>query len=652
MRPKLKSDVLYVPTEDGVHVFGAGADIALRGRSAYQWLDRLAPHLDGTTELDRLVGALPEDKRAAVSALVERLHGAGCLVDASEDLPHRLTGHELAMYAREIAFVEYHRSSPARHFETYRDSAVVVVGAGPVFVSLVASALRSGVRALRAVETSELPTDRARLAELAAEAAVRDPEQTLDHVALPSPDPSGRDTALPAREEARIAAADAVLHVAEGPAVQRAVRLDRLCRDSGTLLVQGLVLDDVAWLGPAGPPWESAWLRLGLRGPFRKNRFRTGPAAAVVAGQLGLAAFRVLTGVAPPPAAAPDAPLVRIDLETLRTSAHAFLPHPSALPAGPERAADFTARVERLRTADAPDAGEFSARAARCFDPYVGVLRRLDERGFTQLPLNVTEAVPHDEGAPRVFAAGLGSDAASGFAVARRRAALRGLAVYAAGAVDPRRLGPAATVWGRDLTDGRTVAVPADRAFGTGPGLAARLGWAEAEAEGLGQWCADLALTDVRTGRARPQGLRLPFAVDGSDAGRLYGLLRAAGGDVRVADIGGALGVPVLVWWQDGRPIAATCGPDALTEGLERAVLDRQAALSGDRDYAPEPLTGVAGPPAGVSDGRMTAHGAGTAEMLSALRSRGLRPVAVPLDHDPVVHEVLPSVLRVVLVDG
>ncbi|MEU8926518.1 hypothetical protein AB0D10_37250 [Kitasatospora sp. NPDC048545] len=32
-----------MPTGDGVHVFGAGADVALRGRAVYQWLDRIAP---------------------------------------------------------------------------------------------------------------------------------------------------------------------------------------------------------------------------------------------------------------------------------------------------------------------------------------------------------------------------------------------------------------------------------------------------------------------------------------------------------------------------------------------------------------------------------------------------------------------------------
>jgi len=627
MRPKLKSDVLYVPTSDGAHVFGAGADVVLHGRSAYQWLDRLAPYLDGSAELDDLLRGLPDDKRGMVEKLVGQLYAAGCLTNAAEDLPHGLTARELETYAADIAFVDYHRDSAARRFEVYRNSAVVVLGSGPAFTALVCSALHSGVRHLRAVRTAETATDTRRLAELAAEAASRDPDQTLVHLPLSE------------QEEAGLARADVVLHVASAPAVDRALWLDRLCRASGTLLVQGLVLNDVAWLGPAGPAWESAWLRLGQRGPFRPSEFLTGPAAAVVAGHLGLAAFRALTGIT----TADDTKLTRIDLETLRTSTHAFLPHPVARPARPESEADFADRVERLREADPVTEQEFSARAARCFDPHVGIMRKLDERDFTQLPLNVTEAVPHAGGGHRVFGSGMS------FAEARRRAALRGLAVYAAGSADPRRFGPGATVWGWDVSTGLVTAVPASEAFSVGAGLAAQLGWNQAVTDGIAQHCASLAVDDVRSHRARPVALDLTGAALDTTAQNHLDLLRSAGGSVRVADVGGALGIPVLAWWQEGRPIAVTCGPHAVADGLEQALLDRQAALAGESAYAPARLSG----PAALPD---PATGTGwlpeptRQDMVGALRSRGLRPVVVPLDHDPAVHEVLPAVLRVVLI--
>ncbi|MBZ4323630.1 hypothetical protein [Streptomyces huiliensis] len=640
MLPKLKSDVLFVPTPDGAHVFGAGADVALRGPAAYRLLDRLAPHLDGSTELDALVRGLPDGTRTAVERLVRRLETAGCLVDAAADLPHDLSARELDTYAAEIAFVEYHASSAARRFQTYRDSAVTVVGAGPVFTALVCSALRSGVRRLRAVHApdgdadpgADSTADADRLSELAAEAALRDPDQTLERVPFSD------------AEEARLATADAVLHVAAGPAADRAPRLDRLCRASGTLLVQGVVLDDVAWLGPPGPDWSSAWSRLRARPPYRTGTFLTGPAAAVVAGHLGLAALRALAGIAEPGA---RTVLTRIDLETLRTSTHAFLPHPAARPAGPEPVEEFTARIGRLRAAAPSGEDEFSGAAAACFDPYTGVLRTLDEGDFTQVPLHVTEAVPHlaDSGGPRVFGAG------RDFAEARRQAALRGLARYAAASPDPRRYGPDGTVWGWDLAGERAVPVPAGTAFSAGTGLAARPSWDDAVDDALGQHCARLAAEDVAEGRTRPVPLDLADAPAGERTGRYLGLLRAAGGTVRVADIGGALGVPVLAWWLDGRPVAAACGPDAAAEGLERALLARQSAMTDESAYAPEPPPGLGEPPAPGAPAAWPPPPV-RVRLLSALRSRGLRAVAVPLDHDPAVHEVIPFALRVVTADA
>lgn len=635
MRPRLKSDVLYVPTGDGVHVFGAGADLALRGRSAYQWLDRLAPHLDGTAELDDLVGRLPDDKRQAVYALVGQLHAAGCLIDAGEDLPHRLTPQELETYASEIAFIEYHGDSAARRFETYRDSEIAVVGAGPVFVSLVCSALRSGVRQLRAVCTEEAVTNAERLAELTAEAATRDPEQMYRQI----PYEEGELERL-------VDQVDAVIHVADGTGADRALRLDELCRSTGTLLVQGLVVDDVAWLGPAGADWRSAWLRLDARGPFRPNAFLTGPAAAVVAAHLGLAAFTALTGIVAAMEAAEGARKVtRIDLETLRTSTHAFLLHPAAAPARPETREEFTRRIERLGAAAPLDEATFSRRAARCFDPYVGVLRALDEGEFTQVPLHVTEAVPRAEGAAPVHGAG------TGFAAARRDAALRGLASYAAHHPDERRYGPGGTVWGWSPDERRAEAVAACRVFTTDHevGVAARLSWDESMADGLAQQCVRLALRDVAEGRSRPRPVRLrPDALAPGER-RLLDLLSASRGSVEVADIGEALGVPVLAWWQSGRPAGATCGEEAVVEGLRAVLLDRQSVMTGESAYAPA-RWGRLGAPVTCDESELPVP-AGPGRMVEALRSRGARPLVVPLDHDPAVNEVLPFVVRVVIAD-
>nr|AID54691.1 thiazole synthase [Streptomyces sp. NRRL WC-3908] len=630
MRPKLKPDVLYVPTADGVHLFGAGANLELRGGAIYQWVDRLAPHLNGTVTLDNLLRGLPDDKRAVVAALLERLEDGGCLTDAEADEPHGLTDRELATYAPEIAFVEYYRGSAARRFETYRNSSVVVLGAGPAFTALIASALHSGVRRLRAVCTPEFPTDEDRLTELTGGSERRDPDQELIRTVL-----SGDSDAELA---AALEGADAVLHVSSAPVTDRAVRLHRLCERADRLLVQGIVLDDVAWLGPSGAAWASAWQRLAAPEPSRPSAFLTGPTAAVVAGHLGLACFTALTG------ARDDGPptVTRIDLETLRTSTHPFLPHPSAVDAPQESAEEFGQRVERLRSAEPLLPADFSARAAACFDRYTGVLRALEEGDFTQLPLNVTEAVRPEGTGERVFGWG------TGFAEARQRAALRGLARYAVTAPDPRRFADDGSVRGWDLARKEVTTVPAGDVFTSGPGVTAALDWTGAVTEAVAQQCAWLAVEDVRAGAAEPVLLDVAGASLDEAGRRHLDMLRPAGGEVTAADIGTALGVPVLAWWQGARPVGVTCGPGAVTDGLELVLLDRQSELTGESAYAPQPVPGLGAPPRGT-DGAAVPADADLPALVEALASRGRSPVVVPLDHDPAVHEVLPNVVRVVL---
>ncbi|MEU7599242.1 hypothetical protein AB0B79_40620 [Streptomyces sp. NPDC039022] len=237
---------------------------------------------------------------------------------------------------------------------------------------------------------------------------------------------------------------------------------------------------------------------------------------------------------------------------------------------------------------------------------------------------------------------------AHGFAEARQRVALRGLARYAVTAPDPRRFTEDGSVRGWDLAGKEVTTVPAGDVFTPGPGVAAALDWTGAVTAAVAQQCARLAVEDVRAGAAEP--VRLDVAGASLDeAGRRHlDMLRPAGGEVTAADIGTALGVPVLAWWQGVRPVGVTCGPDAVTDGLELVLLDRQSELTGESAYAPQPVPGLGAPPRGPGGAAVPAD-ADLPALVEALASRGRSPVVVPLDHDPAVHEVLPNVVRVVL---
>jgi hypothetical protein len=407
--------------------------------------------------------------------------------------------------------------------------------------------------------------------------------------------------------DALLADAEVVLHASDRPMLARALRLDRKCLRHKAILIQATVLGDEAWLGPTGGDWQSAWRRLqdtGTGAPFvdcphaTVSRHLTGPAVTVVAGQLALMALRRVSGV-------DDTwTMRRIDLETLESTDHRFRPHPlAAEPVVSHRGGPI-------------DPDEFDRRAARLLDSRLGIVTELAEAGHVQVPLSVATVRVAGRGGPATITA-----AGPDFRSARLRAALRAAAHYAHTCVDLRR-GP--DVPGYALTDGTLRPVPAALAFGDGraTGLAAGYTWADAVGTGVLAHCRALTLAE----NVRPRRVDLP-----PDPYRR--LVELAGIPLEVHDVTGTLGVPTFSFRVDGRTVACTTAvspADALHAGLELTLLDHQI---GAHDQPPS---------ASVVPGDADAA-------VAALVRAGHTPVAVPLDHDPELVDVVPYVVNVVL---
>jgi hypothetical protein len=413
--------------------------------------------------------------------------------------------------------------------------------------------------------------------------------------------------------DALLADAEVVLHASDRPMLARALRLDRKCLRHKAILLHATVLDDEVWLGPTGGDWQSAWRRLqdtGARAPFvdcphaTVSRYLTGPAATVVANQMVLMALRRVSGV-------DDAwTMRRIDLTTLESTDHRFRPHPLAAPPVPGRSMPSAA----------VDPGDFDRRAARLLDGRLGIVTQLAEADLVQVPLCVATVRVAGRGGPATITA-----AGPDFRTARLRAALRAAAHYAHTCVDLRR-GP--DVPGYALPDGTVRPVPAALAFGSGraTGLAAGYTWAEAVGTGVLAHCRALTLAE----RVAPRPVDLP-----PDPYRRP--VELAGIPVEVHDITGTLGVPTFSFRVDGRTVACTTAvsrADAIHAGLELTLLDHQTGAH----HQPESAFVVAGDPA-----------VEPAAAVAALVRAGHAPVAVPLDHDPELVDVVPYVVNVVL---
>ena len=653
-RLKLRDDAFYAPTGDGICIFTNTGKVVLTGPSVFQWIDRLAPYLDGRYTLAELTASLPAGRRQMTERVVTALRDQRVVVEVGDDEDHS-------------------RSDAGRHL-------VVLVGSGRVLVETVAAVLCSGSRSVRLGVTGA-GTDMTLLAECERRARQRDADQRITHVTAELSDEE--------RTADVVAGAGLVVYAADRAAVDEVRALDRVCTRAGIPFVAAILAGEEAWVGPFGsvagqrPGWMSAWRRLLALGsrddtahdhvsPDHVSHDHVSPdhpdtvAATVVANQLVREAVRLLSGTVEPTA---QPRMMRIDLHGLGTRRHGFLPHPFALPAPCPDRADAQDTIRRLRDGATVDPEDFSRRVVACLQARIGVLGEVTEQDFTQLPLAVSQVRVSDPVlllGPRVplpVSTGTGPSLAD----ARRAAVLHGLVTYGTLMVDPRRLhttdGTVRAVWGERLDDGLPHEVPATVAFpallGIGAtyappaGAAAGYDWAQAVRAGLVGQCRRLTLTEVA-------GCRRPFtpidweqvALD-EPGDRYRSMCRISGERLDVYDVTGSPGVPTLAFCVGDVTVAYASGlsfPAALRDGLAEVLLSYQARVDDGAAYAPARVPPL--PPGGRGSGVTACPQWSTDEatVTARLARLGWSAVAVPLDHDPGVAAILPYLVTVVLI--
>ncbi|MEU8588831.1 hypothetical protein AB0C59_17795 [Streptomyces sp. NPDC048664] len=648
IRPRLRGDVYVMRVPEGAYIRSNLGGSILKGASTYEWIQRMAPMLDGTRTLGELCAAVPESSRAALAKLTMLLLGKGYVKNVSDDRPHTLSEDLAKTYAANIAFIEYFTESPELRFERYRDSTLLLTGSGPLLQALTNSQLRSGVRTVSLAPFTESPFDRDRVAEHLAAAREQDPEQRIAYL-----DTDG------GRLDEIAAGTTMVLHVADRPMAERARLLPHRAIAAGAACAQTVVAGDEAWIGPVigkdgdATAWESAWRRLRALAPDMEgadlgdhpesapSEFLRGPTVALVANQLCFAAFRHLTGIDRSPG---DNHLVRFDLESLETTRHAFLPHPLALPAAP----DDPARLTALADAAPVDDEELARRAVDCVDPRTGVFAEITERDYEQLPLFVSEVMVSDPvglaGAP--FAVhGCGENVVE----SRRRAVRHAFERYAAVMADPRR---GDRLHGVDVLTGEPVAVDAAQVF---PARAAASGgdWSEALRAAVVALAEENAVAALSTATEPLRRLDLDGAELTPRGERYTKLLGIVDQRFEIHDLSGLLGLPTFVLTTSTGTVA--CASDlevgaALEKGLERTLLAYQSRTARQPAYAPAPVPDLPVHLRGDTGAWPTS--VTLQQAVTGLTADGGRVVAVPLDHDPQLARLCPFVARAVIVHG
>jgi putative thiazole-containing bacteriocin maturation protein len=630
LRPKLKGDTFYLPVADGVYFRNNQGSLKIKGKNTYRWIESLAPYLDGTRTLVELTHGLDAEKQAMVTQLVENLLTHHFLKDVSHDQPHTLSPTELETYASEIAFIDSFQNSAAARFEYFRGKHILVIGSGLTLTALVHATLKGGVCHLGVVITDECDTARQRHRDYLELFQQRDPQQLLQELVTP-------DWKDDAQVLAAIQPFDLILHISDRPMLTRAQRLNRLCFNQQKPLIQAMLVEDEAWIGPLVLPathgcWECAWRRLQANQDRHSNHFpsytfedqREAPisrftaltTAALVANEMSFEIFKHVTEAGPLETLQH---LVVVDLETLHRQKHAFLPHPLCQtcqhPVAPTEAS-FLQTITELEQAEPLDSALFSRRAASCIERRLGLLRTLDEEDFEQIPLNVCRATVSNpmslENANTVFEV---TGTGPGFAVTRRRTTQQALELYAANLLDQRRLpafekgscsplmltmdrfsGEDTTsaetgwTWAFALTRRQAHLVPANLVFpmlgGRTPlvqvihGIASGMSWAEAVSRALLTTCQILTIAHLHDAITPfPQIDLATVALDPQGARQRYVLdiMREA---VTVYDVTGPLQVPTFAICFSERTIVYSTHLDvteALKEGLELAMRYRLA---------------------------------------------------------------------------
>lgn len=406
-RPRVRHDVLFTRTEDGVLFHNATSGFRLSSTTAYRLASLLIPHLNGRHQVADICARLPAGQRAMIGELVSTLYARGFARDVPEAEvdPTTILGPAVAAhFATQVAYLDHYTDRAAQRFATFRNTSVAVLGAGPVATACATGLLRNGAATV-AVSPAVVPRLTPELAEPNAAGCAA--------TTVPLPD---------ARTEvgwSALATAEIVIVAGGDDAPRDTLRLLAAGIPPGRLLlpawvaggrmlvgpVQGvgrtgcwccvmLRLADNDETGGAGRVWQAAALPSGAAPAAVEP---DGPLAAMIGNLLAYEVFRLTTGALP---AETDGSVIVQHLASLDVLTEQLLPHPRCTfcrPAPPEPAW-ITGGLDDppvgTDPAAGPAAGAQDALAQLeahqpLLQPHLGVFRRYDDERWDQTPIKV-----------------------------------------------------------------------------------------------------------------------------------------------------------------------------------------------------------------------------------------------------------------------
>ncbi|MFD4541953.1 TOMM precursor leader peptide-binding protein [Streptomyces bauhiniae] len=341
-RPRIRRDVLFTRTPDGVLFHNAHGGFNVVTQSAYRFAALLVPHLDGERRVEELCVGLGDKQRDMVVQLVRALYARGFARDAGP----RPTGASLspqveARFAHQLDYLDHYADDAHGRFARYRDTRVAVLGDDEMAKWAALGLLRNGLAtvAVTVEDAAEGALDHDPRGRAGLDAEVADLTEagcapTLTRLAggtLGWADLDGWDTVL----------------VTGANAPAQLLRLLTEGVPDGRRLLGAWTFGERAVVGPvmtAGTPgcWSCAALRLGAGSDAADSadlwsglgpaaplgtpaRVPTGPLAGMLGNLLSFEVFRLVTEALP---AETRNQVIVQDLNSLDVLAEPLLPHP------------------------------------------------------------------------------------------------------------------------------------------------------------------------------------------------------------------------------------------------------------------------------------------------------------------------------------
>lgn len=410
-RPRIRRDVLFTQTPEGVLFHNTDGGFRLNARTAYRFATLVVPHLTGEHTVAALCEGLGDDHRAMFGELVKTLYErdfARSVTEPPTDPAPVLPPDVARRFAPQIAYADHYADDAETRFLRFRDARVAVLGDDAIARWCALSLVRNGSALVGVLPGPDLGEIEREAAEATADGAPVEVRPLPDLGAEPG--------------WAALDGFDTVVVTGGTAAAARLLPLLRAGIPEGRILLPAWSYGTDAVVGPLMAHgttgcWACAALRLGANGdtagaaaelwsglalpgaPAPVGPVPGGPLAAMIGNLLGYEVFRTASGALP---AETSGRLLIQDVESLDVTAEPLPRHPRCpfcaesapgetepvdLAAAGASGAVSLPTVETAREADA--LVEELNRRSTLVRPRAGVFTRYADEALTQLPLKI-----------------------------------------------------------------------------------------------------------------------------------------------------------------------------------------------------------------------------------------------------------------------